>query len=167
MNNQDKSHNIITDSRGVPISTKLQIEFNFVLRRLRILIIAIVLGIVIIFLIGLFSPEHLSSSDKNYADSLFPVKIISLVVCIISCLFSYPLKKFLLKKVKEINFMASYFNSIILPMALCDFGGLFCIVTNSFLIKDSIFSSVGFIISMFYIFLNFPSIKDFKQINLG
>ncbi|MCX7832583.1 MAG: hypothetical protein N2490_00005, partial [Ignavibacteria bacterium] len=142
MTNQEKKYDIITDRKGIPISTKLQVEFNFVSRRLRILTIAIILGIIIIYIIGIFSPEHLNSDNpKSSLHNLFPIKIISLVLCIITCVLSFPLKNYLLKKVKEKNFLATYFNAVILPMALCDFGGLFCIVTNSFLLKDIIFSS--------------------------
>lgn len=162
MNNQKENSKPILNNDYKPLSTKLQIEFNFVLRRIRLLSIAISLGIVIIFFIGLFTPV-IQGENESDVSALLPLKIISLIVCISACVSSYPLKSFLLKKVSEKNFMSSYFNAIILPMALCDFGGLFCIVTNSFLLDEKLFSTVGFIISLLYIYLNFPSLNDLKK----
>lgn len=164
----EKKNNSLTNSDREPPSTKLLIEFNFVSRRLRFLIIAIILGIIIIFLVGTFSPAlQTSGESKIYIENFYYLKIISLVVCIIVCISSYPLKNFLLKKVTEKKFMASYFNAIIFPMALCDFGGLFCIVTNSFFMQDFIYSVAGLIISLLYIFLNFPSTNDLRKINFA
>ncbi len=159
MNSLEK--NFITNEKGEPLSTKLQIELNFVLRRLRILTVAIVLGILVIYFIGLFSPAY------NITENFLYIKFISLFICILVCVLSNPLKKFLLKRVKEKNFMASYFNAIVFPMALCDFGGLFCIVTNLFLTKDILFSTVGCVVSLLYIYINFPSKKDLLQISFN
>ncbi|MBN1633118.1 MAG: hypothetical protein JW917_03015 [Ignavibacteria bacterium] len=142
------------------IPLKIQIEFEFVSKRIRILAIAIIAGIVIIFAAGLFTAKM----------SIYPIKeiynIFAVIISLGLCILSYPVKRIMLKRrIDEKKFMPFYFNALIIPLALCDVGGLFGIVTNFFISVNIIYAIVCFVISVFCIYLVFPRMKDLDLIN--
>lgn len=141
------------------IPMKVQIEFAFVSKRIRILAIAIIVGIVLIFTAGIIT---------SYMN-VFPVKetynLIAVIIGVVLCISSYPVKRILLKRVTEKKFMPSYFNASIVPLALCDVGGLFGIATNLFISVNIIYAAACFFISLLYLFLVFPKMKDLEYID--
>lgn len=142
------------------IPMKIQIEFAFVSKRIRILAIAIIVGIVIIFSAGVFTSNL----------SVFPIKenynLIAVIICAVLCILSFPVKRLMLKRVSGKNFMPSYFNALIVPLALCDVGGLFGIATNLFISVNVVYAVACLFISLLYIFLVFPRMKDLDFIKL-
>lgn len=149
MNNEFKSE----------IPMKIQIEFAFVSKRIRILAIAILAGIVIIFAAGIIT------SSMN----VYPIKefynLIAVIISTVLCILSFPVKRIMLKRVTEKKFMPSYFNASIIPLALCDVGGLFGIVTNLFISVNIVYASACLFISVLFIFLVFPNSKDLDLID--
>lgn len=146
-------------NKEIPLN--IQIEHNFVMRRIRLLGIAITVGLSVIFLLGIFIPE--STHDSGF----FLLNIVSLVICITFCIGSIFLRKLLLRnKVRQKEFMNSYFNAHIFSFMLVDFGGLFAITTNLFINRDLIFSTISFVISFAFMIINFPSVKDLDIISL-
>lgn len=146
-------------TKEIPVN--IQIEHNFAMRRIKLLGIAITLGLLVIFVLGIFIPE------STYEPEYFVLNIVSLVICIALCTGSIFFRKMMLRtKVKQAGFMNSYFNANIFSFMLIDFGGLFAITTNLFINRDVIFASVGFAISAAFMIINFPSVKDFDEINL-
>lgn len=141
------------------IPMKVQIEFAFVSKRIRILAIAIVVGIVLVFAAGIIT---------SYMN-IFPVKetynLIAVIISAVLCISSYPVKRILLKRVTEKKFMPSYFNASIVPLALCDVGGLFGIATNLFISVNVVYAVACFFISLLYLFLVFPRMKDLEYID--
>lgn len=141
------------------IPLKIQVEFAFVSKKIRILAIAILVGIVIIFSAGVFTANM----------SVFPIKenynLIAVSICAVLCILSYPVKRLLLKRVTEKKFMPSYFNALIIPLALCDVGGLFGIATNLFISVNVVYAVACLFISILYIYLVFPRIKDLEYID--
>lgn len=141
------------------IPLKIQIEFAFVSKRIKILAIAIIVGIVVIFVAGLFTSKM----------SVYPIKeiynIIAVIISIGLCILSYPVKRIMLKRINEKKFMPSYFNALIIPLALCDVGGLFGIVTNLFISVNILYAVICLFVSLLFIFLVFPVMKDLDLIN--
>jgi len=141
------------------IPMKVQIEFAFVSKRIRILAIAILAGIVIIFAAGIIT------SSMN----VYPIKefynLIAVIISAVMCVSSLPVKRLMLKRVTEKKFMPSYFNALIIPLAMCDVGGLFGIVTNLFISVNIIYAIACLFISVLFIFLVFPNAKDLEIID--
>ncbi len=143
------------------IPLNIQIEHNFAMRRIKLLGIAITIGIFVIFILGILVPAD--NNEPGY----FALNVISLVICVALCIGSLFLKKILLrKKVRQSGFMNSYFNSHVFSFMLIDFGGLFAITTNLFINRDLIFASVSFVIAVAFMIINFPSVKDLEEIML-
>jgi hypothetical protein len=69
----------------------------------------------------------------------------------------------MLKKVTLTNFTKYYFNAIVLPYALCDLGSILCVTTSLFINQNIPYALAGYVISMFYMFMNFPKIEDYKR----
>jgi hypothetical protein len=141
------------------IPMKVQIEFAFVSKRVRILAIAILAGIVIIFTAGIItSTENVYPIEKIY-------NLIAVIISALLSILSLPVKRLMLKRVTEKKFMPSYFNASIIPLALCDVGGLFGIVTNLFISVNIIYAIACLFISVLFIFLVFPNAKDLELID--
>ena len=132
-----------------------EVDIIFLARRIRILGIAILLGIILVYGMGL------TVSGSYINDDLSAFNIVSFVFCCAFCVPSFFLKKSMLKKLNEKNFMSRYFNSHMLPFAMCDLGGLFCIATNLFVNQNLIYATAGFLIAVVFMILNFPRSDDY------
>lgn len=135
-----------------------EVDLVFMARRIRMLGIAILLGIVLVFGMGLI----VSGSYINEELSAF--NLLSFIICCIFCVPSYSIKKMILKNLDGNNFAGKYFNAHIIPFAMCDLGGLFCIATNLFVNQNLIYATGGFLVSVFFIILNFPKSNDYLKV---
>jgi len=134
-----------------------EVEMLIVARKIRYLGLVILLGVSLIFVMGLI----VSGSNKN--PSLYYLNVASLVFCLVLCGFSIPFKNILMKKVTLDNFEVKYFNAYVLPYALCDFGGLLCITTSLFINQNIIFASLGYFAMAAAVIYNFPKFDDHKK----
>lgn len=134
-----------------------EVEVLIVARKIRYLGLVILLGVSLIFVMGLFV------SGSNINPSLLYLNIASFVFCLVLCALSIPLKNILMKKVTPDNFEAKYFNAYVLPYALCDFGGLICITTSLFINQNIVFASAGFLVMAAAVIYNFPKFDDHKK----
>ena len=137
-----------------------KIDILLIARRIRFLGIAIGTGIILIYSLGLFV-------SGNYINNeLFHYNILSLVLTAVLCFPSFFIKKFLFKKINSKNFATAYFNAHIVPFALCDLGGLFCITTNLFVNQNIIYATAGLAVALFFLIINFPEFNDYDNLNL-
>ncbi|MBM4157294.1 MAG: hypothetical protein FJ216_00740 [Ignavibacteria bacterium] len=136
----------------------LKVDFVIVSRRIRLLAIAIAVGIILIFSLGVISPG-LDNPDLRI------LSIITLLICVILCSFSLYIKKFFIGKINRKNFINSYFNAHVIPFAFCNLGGLLCIITNLFMSINILFAAFGTIISLSCIYLILPKNEDFEKLN--
>ena len=134
-----------------------EVEILIVARKIRYLGLVILLGVSLIFVMGLVV------SGSNINPSLYYLNVASLVFCIVLCGFSIPFKNILMKKVTLDNFEAKYFNAYVLPYALCDFGGLLCITTSLFVNQNIIFAAAGYFAMVAAVIYNFPKFDDHKK----
>jgi len=134
-------------------------DLLFVSRRIFFLGIAIIIGLVLIFLMGLFITPDSGNEFEIYG-------IISVFICVGLCFLSFFLRKSLLKKINGENYMKVYFNAHVLPFALCDLGGLMAITTNIFINRNVLLALGGLVIAILYILLNFPKTNDIPEMNL-
>ena len=119
-------------------------------RKIKIIGIAIILGLVIVYVFALFVPFESNSPDMvmfNY---------ISLIACIVLCFTSSNVRKILLKKMNNKTFSEKYSSAHIISFAQCDLGGLLCIITNLIINQNLIFATTGLLLSVFFILINFP-----------
>jgi len=137
-----------------------EIDIVFLTRRVRILGIAILLGIILIYGMGLF----VSGSYVNA--ELAGFNIIAFIICCIFCVPSFFVKKMLLKNLNDKNFTTKYFNAHMLPFAMCDLGGLFCIATCLFVNNNLIYATAGFLLAVFFMILNFPRSDDYAKLKV-
>jgi len=140
------------------VPLKRQIDFVFVSKRIRILVIAIIIGMIIIFVAGTFTPT------VDIYPQFGMYGLLSVAVSAFLCIISIPVKRILLKKIKPENFIQGYFNASIISLALCDVGGLFGIATNLFLSYNFIYAITCLVIALLYIGLIFPNKKDLDYI---
>ena len=127
-------------------------------RKIKIIGIAIILGLVMVYAFALFVPVENNSPDMvmfNY---------ISLVACFVLCFTSFNVRKILLKRVNSKNFSEKYSPAYILSFAQCDLGGLLCIITNLIINQNFIFATTGLFLSVFFILINFPRGNDIKNL---
>ncbi|MBI5402964.1 MAG: hypothetical protein HY959_06160 [Ignavibacteriae bacterium] len=135
-----------------------EVDIVFMARKIRILGIAILLGIVLIYGFGL-------TVLGNYVNQeLAAFNLISFIICAVLCIPSVFIKKMLMKDLNGKNFMNKYFNAHIIPFAMCDLGGLFCIATNLFVNSNIIYASAGFLLAAAMIILNFPRSDDYNRV---
>jgi hypothetical protein len=134
-----------------------EIQFLMIMRQIRLLGIAIIVTLSLIFFTGL----AVSGSYVN--PSLGIYNLVTFLLCPFLCVGSFLLKISMLKKVTMANFIKSYFNAIVLPFALSDLGGIICITTSLFVNQNILYAAIGFVITMLYLFLNFPREEDFKR----
>jgi len=127
-----------------------EVDMVFMARRIRILGIAILLGIALVYGFGL----SVAGNYKNEELAVF--NLVSFIFCTALCLASFYVKKLMLKNLDGKNFVNRYFNGHVIPFAMCDLGGLFCIATNLFVNSNVIYASAGFLLSVVFIILNFP-----------
>jgi hypothetical protein len=134
-----------------------EVEMLIVARKIRYLGLVILLGVSLIFVMGLVV------SGSNINPSLYYLNVASLVFCLVLCGLSIPFKNILMKKVTLDNFETKYFNAYVLPYALCDFGGLLCITTSLFINQNIIFASFGYFAMAAAVIYNFPKFDDHKK----
>lgn len=135
-----------------------EVDLVFMARRIRILGIAILLGVVLVYGMGLFV-------SANYINEELAVfNIVSFIFCCIFCFPSFFLKKLLLKNLNDKNFLNKYFNAHMIAFALCDLGGMFCVATNLFVNQNLIYATAGFLVAVVSIILNFPRSDDYSKL---
>lgn len=135
-----------------------EIEFIVVSRRIKLLGTAIGVGIIIVYILGLYV------SGNNINEKLEILNPISLIIALFICSIGLVIKNLILKKVNTQNFADTYFNAHIIPFALYDFGGLFCVTTNLFVNENLIYATIGVILSSSFIFLSFPKKDHFQKL---
>jgi hypothetical protein len=136
-----------------------EVDIVFMARKIRMLGIAILLGIVLIYGFGLTVAGSYVNPD------LEAFNIISFIICAVLCAGSFFVKGIMLKNLGGKNFANKYFNGHIIPFAMCDLGGLFCIATNLFVNSNIIYASAGFLVAVVFMILNFPRSDDYKIVN--
>ncbi|MBL8006581.1 MAG: hypothetical protein JNJ56_03560 [Ignavibacteria bacterium] len=136
-----------------------QIEFVVTVRRIKLLGIAITVGLIVIFLSGLFV------AGSNYRENFEIVNLISLLLLVVIFFLTFFLRKHMLKKVNTGNISVAYFNAHVIPFAVMDFGALFCITTNLFVNGNILYASLGLLISVAGMIINFPNEEYFDKIS--
>ena len=139
-------------------SLKLQIDFVFIAKRIKILTVGIIVSIVFVFAMGLFV------SYTNIRPEMYNLNILSIIICFVVGAAGLPIKKIMIKKVTPENFLNLYFNIHVVPLLLCDLGGLLCVSTNLFVNQNIFLAIGGVVISTIYIMLVFPYKKDLQYI---
>ena len=134
-----------------------EIDVLFIARKIRLLGVAILTGISIVFLLGVFIPAGEFNKD------LWMLNIISLVAGLLFCLPAYYIRNMMLEKMNKDNFGKVYFNAHVIPFALCDFGGLFCVATNLFVSRNILFAAGGFAVAVICVVLCFPRSDDYLR----
>lgn len=142
------------------ISIIKEVEFVIILRRVKLIGMAIIWGIIIAYVLALFF------SGENINPDMAIYNLLSLLACFALCISSFYIKNILLKQVSKKNFTEKYFSSYIITFALCDAGGLICVLTNLVVNQNIIFATTGLFISILYLLINFPRKDDLKTLNL-
>lgn len=137
-----------------------EVDLVFIARKVRMLGIAILLGIVFVFGMGLIVSGNYINED------LVMFNIFSFAVCCVLCFPSMFMKKVLLKDLSGENFKNKYFNAHMAAFAMCDMGGLFCLVTNLFVNQNLIYAIGGFIVAVFFLLINFPKSDDYLKLKV-
>ncbi|MDQ3020147.1 MAG: hypothetical protein M3R36_06225 [Bacteroidota bacterium] len=136
-----------------------QISFIIVVRRIKTLGIAITVGIVAIYAFGLLV------ANNNVKENFEKVNLGTLILLILTIPVTLFIKKLMMKKVNITNFETTYFNAHVIPFSIMDLAALFCITTNLFVNGNIFYASIGFVISVAGMILNFPKEEDFQKIN--
>jgi len=133
-----------------------QVSFVIVVRRIKILGIAITVGMIAIYGMGLLVVNN------NIKENFEIVNLLTLILLILSVPFTLFLKKLLLKKVNMSNFQNTLFNAHVIPFAVLDFAALFCITTNLFVNGNILYASIAVIISAAGMIMIFPKEEYFE-----
>lgn len=149
--------NINMDKNGTLVK---KIDILLIARRVRFLGIAIIVGIVLIYSFGLFVSYNYVNKD------LWQFNYLSLFIVAMFCFPSFYIKKMMLNKINSKNFVTAYFSAHVIPFAMCDLGGLFCVTTNLFVNQNIIFASTGLIVAVLFLIVNFPRFNDYDELNL-
>ncbi|MFC2092810.1 hypothetical protein ACFLSV_02820 [Bacteroidota bacterium] len=137
-----------------------EVEFIVIQRKVRIIGIAISLGIVMAYIFALFV------SGENINPKMAILNLLSLIFCFVICLSSFYVRRFFLKAINSNNFSNKYFTAYIITFAMCDAGGLVCIIINLVLNQNMVYATTGLIISIFCLLINFPRKEDFRLLNI-
>lgn len=132
------------------ISIVKEVELIVTNRKIKIIGIAIIIGLIIVYAFAFFVPV------ENIYPDMVMFNYISLIACFILCFASFSVRKLLLKKMNSENFSEKYSSAYILSFAQCDLGGLLCIITNLIINQNFIFATTGLFLSVFFILINFP-----------
>jgi len=135
-----------------------QIDFVIAVRRIKTLGIAIIIGIILIYLFGLFV------ANSNVKENFEIVNLASLIFLLLMVAISIFTKNMILKKVTLSGILTTYFNAHIISLAILDLGALFCITTNLFVNGNILYASIGLGVSVAAMILNFPKEEDFEKI---
>lgn len=137
-----------------------EVDIVFIARKIRLLGIAILIGIAMVYGMGLI----VSGSYINEELAMF--NILSFIVCCVFCVPSIFIKKIMLKNFGGENFRNKYFNAHMIPFALCDMGGLFCVATNLFVNQNLVYATAGFLVTVSFLILNFPRSDDYIKLKV-
>ncbi len=149
-----------TQSYNEPGSSIIkEVEFIVIQRKVRIIGIAILLGIIMVYIFALFVPEDNINPEINI------LNLLSLIFCFALCFSSFYVKRFFLKAISSNNFTNKYFTAYIITFAMCDVGGLVCIIINLVLNQNIVYATTGLIISVFCLLINFPRKDDMRSLN--
>ncbi len=135
-----------------------QINFVIVVRRIKTLGIAITTGIIAIYLFGIFV------ANNNVKENFEIINLITLIILMIMVPSTIFIKGLLMRKINLSNFMNTYFNAHIISFAIMDFAALFCLTTNLFVNGNILYASIGLVISVAGMIVNFPKEEDFEKI---
>lgn len=135
-----------------------EVELIVTNRKIKIIGIAIILGLVIIYTFALFVPV------ENIYPDMVMFNYISLIACFVLCFTSFNVRKILLKRMNSKKFSEKYSSVHILSFAQCDLGGLLCIITNLIINQNFIFATTGLFLSVFFILINFPRSNGVKRL---
>ncbi|MEO8448077.1 MAG: hypothetical protein ABI528_11300 [bacterium] len=138
-----------------------QVQFVSVVGKVKLLAIAIMVGMTAIYGVGLFV------AGNNVLENFEVVNIGTLALLILSIPMSIYVRNFLLKKTTLENFKTTYFTAHIIPFGMIDFAGLFCITTNLFVNSNILYASIAVAIALGGMILNFPKEDDFEKIKNG
>jgi hypothetical protein len=133
-----------------------QVSFVIVVRRIKLLGIAITVGMIAIYGMGLLV------ANNNVKENFEIVNLLTLVLLVLTVPLTFFIRKILLKKVDLSNFQSTYFNAHVIPFAVLDFAALFCITTNLFVNGNILYASAGIVISVAGMILNFPKEEYFE-----
>lgn len=135
-----------------------QVGFIVAVRRIKTLGIAIITGVIAIYLLGLFV------ANSNVKEDFEIINLATLLLLIITVPVSIFIKNMIMKKVTLANILTTYFNAHIIPFSIMDFGALFCITTNLFVNGNILYASIGLVISVSAMIFIFPKEEDFEAI---
>jgi len=138
-----------------------QITFLIVVRKVKTLGIAIAVGIVAIYLVGMLLGQN------NVKENFEIVNLLSLVLLVMELPVAIFVQKILFRKVTMQNFQTTYFSAHIIPFAMIDFGALFCITTNLFVNENILYATIGLVISIAGLIFCFPKEEDFEKLKPG
>jgi len=127
-------------------------------RKIRIIGIAIILGLVMVYTFALFVPI------ENIYPGMVMFNYISLIACFVLCFTSLNVRKILLKRMNSKSFSEKYSSAYILSFAQCDLGGLLCIITNLIINQNLIFATTGLFLPIVFILINFPRSDGVKYL---
>jgi len=132
-----------------------EMQFFMIVRQIRIIGIAIILTLALILVSGIF----VSYSNVNPGYAIY--NLVTLIICPVLCGASYFLRKAMMNRVTLTNFTKSYFNANVLPFALCEMGGIFCITSSLFINQNIPYALTGFVVTLIFMYLDFPRIEDY------
>ena len=142
-----------------PASLVDEMRYLILARKIRVIGFAIMFGLFVIYGTGLIVAANNINKDMAF------LNVISVVAVPIICISSVYLRKARLKKVTHENFKQTYPGIHIVSFFLCDLAGLFCIITNMFINYNFLYATFGLMVSVLYVWLNFPKPTDLDIIN--
>lgn len=142
-----------------PASLVDEVRFLILARKVKVIGFAIIFGLAVIYGAGML----VASNNVNKDMAL--LNLISVIAAPVLCISSVYLRKSRMKSITSDNFKERFPGVYILAFAMCDLGGLFCITTNLFVNYNFIYATFGLLISILYIWINFPKQSDIDLIN--
>ena len=142
-----------------PVSLVDEMRFLILARKVKVIGFAIIMGLVIIYSAGMFVAANNINKDMQF------LNLISAIAVAVFCVSSVYIRKMRMKKIDSENFKLKFPGVYILAFAMCDMGGIFCITTNLFINYNFVYATAGLLISIFYVWLNFPKHSDLELIN--
>ncbi|MEO6694230.1 MAG: hypothetical protein ABIY50_08180 [Ignavibacteria bacterium] len=135
-----------------------QIDFIIAVRRIKVLGIAILVGVIAIYVFGLFV------AGNNFIENFEIINLATLLFLVFMIALGIFIKNMIMKKVTLSGILTTYFNAHIIPFAIIDFGALFCITTNLFVNGNILYATIGMAMSVAAIIMIFPREEDFEII---
>lgn len=139
----------------------LQVRFIYLVRKIRTLGIGITVAALIIYFTGLLV------AGSNHREGFELVNLASVVLLAFSVPAALFLRKQLSRKATLENFRTSYFNAHIIPFAVLDFFGLFCLTTNLLVNGNVVYATIGMCLMLAGMIMLLPKEEDFGKLNSG